>query len=187
MNLEDVPGRVFLDTCVVNFMLDHGVEIHENAESDSALSVRDVNDVLALRNLFVTGQRAQWQLALSPYTYSEIARTQDPERLSRLDLWFLELWQYWCSIVKSGNDLPSFVEAEEARVRLLTSGYLSVLPNVSDRVLISDALVYRCDLFCTRDWTTILRHRNDLTELPFDIVTPSEWWARIRPFGALFV
>ena len=31
MNL-DVPGRVFLDTCVVNFMLEFGEQIHDGAD-----------------------------------------------------------------------------------------------------------------------------------------------------------
>jgi hypothetical protein len=186
MDLQDVPGRVFLDTCVVNFMLDHGAEIHENVAPPQALDDRSVEDIQALRNLVVTGQRAQWQLAVSPFTYSEIARTRNLQRLADLDLWFQELWQYWRSIVDSGNDLPSFVEAEDMRVRLLTSGHLTVLPDVADRVLICDAFVYRCDLFCTRDWTTILRHRGELTQLPFQIVTPSEWWERIQAFAALW-
>jgi len=186
MSLEEVPGRVFLDTCVVNFMLDHGAEIHDGVEPADTADARTADDVLALRNLFITGQRAQWQLAVSPYTYSEIAQTRDIARFSGLRSWFEELWVYWRSVVSSGNDLPNFIEAEELRVRMLTSDFLSVLPDVSDRVLICDALVYRCDLFCTRDWTTILKRRDELTGLPFEIVTPSEWWARIRRFAALW-
>jgi len=125
-------------------------------------------------------------MAVSPYTYSEIAATRDSARLSQLDSWFQELWQYWRSVVGSDEDLPTFIEADELRVRMLTSGYLSVLPDIADRVLRCDALAYRCDLFCTRDWTTILKHRGDLIELPFEIVTPAEWWDRVRPFAALF-
>jgi hypothetical protein len=96
-----------------------------------------------------------------------------------------ELWQYWRSVVASDDALPSFIEADELRVRTLTSGYLSVLPDVADRVLVCDALVYRCDLFCTRDWTTILKHRDDLAGLPIGIVTPSEW-TRVQPYAGLW-
>jgi len=116
MDLKDVPGRVFLDTCVVNFILDHAAEIHDNVATAESIDVRSAEDVDALSNLFLTGQRAQWQLAVSPYTYSEIARTRNPSRLSVLDGWFQELWQYWRSIVELGNDLPSFIQAEEMRV-----------------------------------------------------------------------
>jgi hypothetical protein len=180
-----IPGRVFLDTCVVNFMLDYGQQIHDGASLPS-LGPREVADVEALRELLLIGQRAMWQLAISPYTYSEIIRTQDMERLRQLDLWFQELWQYWRSTVEQSNNLPSFIEAEEIRVRTLASGYLAILPDVADRVLICDALVYRCDLFCTRDRSTIVKYRAELRGLPIEIVTPAEWWARIRPHAGLW-
>jgi len=186
MNLKDVPGRVFLDTCVVNFIIDHVEEIHDNVVAPGSLDSRAIEDIEALSRLFVTGQRAQWQLAVSPYTYSEIMATRDPKRLSTLDGWFQDLWQCWRFIVGSDKHLPSFIEADAMRVHLLTSGSLNVLPDVADRVLICDAYVYRCDLFCTRDWTTIIKHRSKLSDLPFDIVTPSEWWYQIRQFEALW-
>jgi hypothetical protein len=46
--------------------------------------------------------------------------------------------------------------------------------------------VYRCDLFCTRDFRTILKHRGDLSGLPVQIVTPAEWWKRVEPYAALW-
>ena len=184
MNI-DVPSRVFLDTCVVNFMLEFGEQIHDGANLPS-VSPREAADIEALRDLWIVGQRAMWQLAISPYTYSEIARTQDPGKLQQLHVWFQELWQYWRSIIEQTDDLPSFVEAEDIRVRTLVSEYLSCLPDVGDRVLICDALVYRCDLFCTRDWTTVLKHRSELRGLPIEIVTPSEWWAKVHPYAGLW-
>jgi hypothetical protein len=179
-----IPGRVFLDTCVVNFMLDYGEQIHNGGDLPS-IGSREAGDIEALRHVMLVGQRAMWQLAISPYTYSEIVRTQDEHRLRQLDLWFQELWQYWRSTVEQNNDLPTFIEAEEIRVRTLASGYLAILPDVADRVLMCDALVYRCDLFCTRDWGTILKYRSELKGLPIEIVTPTDWWARIRSHAAL--
>jgi len=184
MNI-DVPGRVFLDTCVVNFMLEFGEQIHDGSNLP-LVSPREAADIEALRDLWIVGQRTMWQLAISPYTYSEIARTQDHERLGGLHLWFQELWQYWRSTIEKNNDLPSFIEAEDVRVRTLISEHLSCLPDVADRVLICDAIVYRCDLFCTRDWTTILKHRAELSGLPLEIVTPAEWWGKVRPYAGLW-
>ena len=181
MNLQGVPHRVFLDTCVVNFILDHSGPIHDGEDLPAGVDTLDVQDIDALRNVFLTGQRAGWQLAVSPFTYSEIAATADPVRLSNLHMWFQELWQYWRSVVASDDNMPTFIEADELRVRMLISEYLRVLPDVNDRVLICDALVYRCDLFCNRDRKTILKHRAELTALPFGIVTPSEWWQRLQP------
>jgi hypothetical protein len=162
MNL-DVPGRVFLDTCVVNFMLEFGEQIHGGADLPM-VGTRETADIEALRDLWVVGQRAMWQL----------------------HMWFQELWQYWRSTIEQANDLPNFIEAEDIRVRTLISDYLSCLPDVADRVLICDALLYRCDLFCTRDWTTVLKHRAELRGLPIEIVTPSEWWAKVHPYAGLW-
>ena len=182
---KKIPGRVFLDTCVVNFLLDYGEQIHDGGDLPS-LKPREIGDLKALRQVLLVGQRAMWQLAISPYTYSEIIRTQDQKRLRQLDLWFQELWQYWRSTVEQNNDLPTFIEAEGIRVRTLASGFLALLPDVADRVLICDALVYRCDLFCTQDWGTILKYRTELEGLPIEIVTPTEWWEKIRPHAALW-
>jgi hypothetical protein len=185
MAVADIPGRIFLDTCVVNFILDFGEQIHDGVAVPPQVDERDALDIEAFYNLFLVGQRAMWQLAISPHTYFEIARTREDSRRSGLDRWFQELWQYWQSIVDASDDLPTFIEAEDHRVRTLSSGYLDTLPDVGDRVLLCDAIVYRCELFCTRDWSTIIRHRSELKGLPIEIVTPSEWWARIRLHAAL--
>jgi hypothetical protein len=187
MRLEDLPDRVFLDTCVVNLILDFSEQIHNGAAIPDGVNERTASDIEALYNVFLVGQRAHWQLAVSPHTYQEVIGTVDARRRRSLETWFFELWQYWRDIVDADNDLPSFIDAEHRRVRLLSSNMLEVLPDLADRVLVCDAVVYNCDLFCTRDWTTILRHRNQVQGLPFDVVTPAEWWARVQPFAALFV
>lgn len=186
MNFKDLPGRIFLDTNVVNLMLDFGEQIHENVALPTGISSREAADVVALRHLYETGKRAEWQLAVSPQTYAEILGTRESARQASLDLWFHELWQYWRTIVASDSDAMTFVEFDDLRVRTWSSGYLSILPDVADRVLVCDAIAYRCDLFCTRDWSTILRHRNELSALPFRIVTPAEWWAVIEPFAPIW-
>lgn len=186
MKGSDIPGRVFLDTSVVNFILDHGEQIHDGVAHTQNVSDRDICDIDALRILFALGQRAAWQLAVSPHTYFEINRTRCMEHRLTLDHWFQDLWQYWRSVIDRNDDLPTFIEAEDERVRLLGSACFSVLPDVSDRVLLCDALVYRCDLFCTRDYNTIVKHRRELGVLPLQIVTPSEWWQKIEPYATLW-
>ena len=185
MDLKDIPGRVFLDTCVVNFMLDYGEQIHDGAPVPVDAGERIVRDIEALYNIMLVGQRAMWQLAISPHTYQEIVATKAVRRRHHLQTWFDDLWQYWLNVIHEDDNLPSFIEAEDTRVRLLASGSLNVLPDVADRILVCDATVYRCELFCTRDWTTVLKHRADLGGLPLDIVTPAEWWTKIRPYAEL--
>lgn len=187
MSLEDVPGRVFLDTCAVNFILDYGEQIHDGVSPPSGLGDRARADVDALYNIFLTGQRAMWQLAISAHTYQEVIQTRDPHRRQQLEAWFGEIWRYWRGIINDNDDLPNFIEAEHLRWQLLASSALDVLPDLADRVLLCDAVVYRCELFCTRDWTTILKHRSELPDFPVHIVTPMEWWSLIRQYAGLWV
>jgi hypothetical protein len=186
LKLEELPGRVLLDTCVVNFVLDYGEQIHDGAAPPAGTAERVAMDIDALYNIFLTGQRAHWQLAVSPHTHHEVLKTANAQRRRDLETWFGDIWQYWRDLIEQNNDLPTFIEAERIRVDMLTRGALDVLPDLSDRVLVCDAVVYNCDLFCTRDWTTILRHRAELSCLPIEIVSPVEWWRRIQPYAALF-
>jgi hypothetical protein len=186
MNPPSIPGRVFLDTSVVNFMIDYGEHIYNSLPIPEGMSERVARDIESFRNIHVTGQRASWQFAVSPFTFKEVISTQNLSRRYELKNWFFEIWQYWREIIEQQNDLPDFVEAERIRVELLASGILDVLEGIEDRILICDAVVYRCDCFCTRDWRTILKHRKTLEQLPIKFVTPSEWWGLIEPFAGLW-
>lgn len=185
--MDEVPRRVFLDTSSLNFILEYGEQIFDGIASPENSSGRIIEDIDAFYNIFLTGQRANWQLAISPFTYREVIKTQDAKKRYYLERWLMNVWDYWLNIIKTNNNLPSFMEAEDIKIKLLSSGVLDVLPDVEDRVLLSDAIVYRCDYFCTRDWQTILKYRGHLETLPVKIITPSEWWCLIRPFAALWV
>ena len=122
MRFEDLPGRVFLDTCVVNFILDHGEEIHDGVAPPGDAPERVIRDIDALYNVFLRGQRAQWQLAISPHTYQQVVGTQEPRRRRHLETWFLEIWRYWRDVIDRNDHLPSFIEPENLRLHLLASG-----------------------------------------------------------------
>ena len=186
MGLEDIPGRAFLDTSSLNFILDNGEYIFDAVTPPVSLSGRQLQDIDAFYNIFFTGKRASWQLAISPFTYKEIISTQNANQRYYLQNWFMEVWHYWLGILEQANDLPSFVEAEHTKIELLSSGILDAILDIEDRILICDAIVYRCDCFCTRDWRTILKHRDHLKGLPIKILTPTEWWELIEPYSGLW-
>ena len=186
-SIEAIPGRVFLDTNVVNFILDYGEQIHDGAEVPDRYSLRVRGDIEALAGIFLAGQRATWQLAISPHTYREVTATDNSSRAHQLERWFFQIWNYWREFLHSDASLPAFSEAEEIRLQLLASDVLNILPDTSDRVLVCDAVVYGCDAFCTRDWSTILSLRDELQDLPIKILTPAEWWDEVRPWAGIWV
>jgi hypothetical protein len=73
-----IPRRVFLDTSVVNLALDYGGQIHNGEEIPEGIPHRVREDIDALIGIFATGQRAFWQMAISPQTYREVTNTSDP-------------------------------------------------------------------------------------------------------------
>jgi hypothetical protein len=143
-------------------------------------------DVDAFRNIFLTGQRATWEIAISPFTYSEIIHTRHLQKLHDLTNWFEDVWSYWFNILQEDNNLPSPLVAEKLQREIFSSRVLDVFPDPADRKLLCDAIIYRCDFFCTRDWKTILKYRDRLHSSPINIISPKEWWNRISPYASLW-
>jgi hypothetical protein len=181
-----IPTRILLDTNVVNFTLDWGEAIFDGGGIPSELGEREVNDILALQRIFAAGQRAGWQLAISPRTHEEITRTSNPAGRISLNWWFNELWLYWREILKE-EDLSAVDTAFQAG-RVGASQYLAVFPDAPDRELMAHAIAYKCDTFCTRDFRSILRYRERVgSALPLRFITPTEWWEELRPYAALWI
>ena len=173
-----LPRRVFLDTNVVNFVLDHGASIFDGEVPQEGLSHRDLEDVDALHLIFRTGERAHWELAISPLTYAEISQTRDPARRASLERWFAEVWTYWRECFAEDGTL-SDEYAEELAMTMAQSEQLKAFPDETDRRLICHAIAYECDAFCTRDHKTILRRTKLAPALPLAIFSPKEWGEHI--------
>jgi hypothetical protein len=139
-------------------MLDYGEQVFDGVGAPAGLKVRVRQDIDALFNLAITGQRAMWQLVVSQKTYREVAQTADGDRKERLETWFGEIWAYWQDALKQVDPDPGILGGREFADSMRASGVLECLPDQPDRALLLDALGFGCDLFCTRDWTSILKH-----------------------------
>ena len=181
----NIAGRVLFDTNLVNLTLDCGEFIFDGGEIPAHVPGTAMDDVMALRSMFLTGQRASWQLAISPLTYREIDATGDETRRAELMRWFNELWLYWREFFDAEE--LSDEHADSLARRLVGSDYLAPIPQTSDRVLVAHAIAYGCDAFCTRDHKTILRHREKLRGLPLRFLSPTEWWKEVMPYAQLWV
>ncbi|MCC7159524.1 MAG: hypothetical protein IT281_08300 [Ignavibacteria bacterium] len=88
-----------------------------------------------------------------------------------------EISQYFHYLVDGDFAKPDIL-TKHTEEYLLERG-LDKLVDPNDRSLIVEALFYKCDVFCTRDWRTILSQRKALREiLPLQILTPIEWCER---------
>lgn len=176
---QRIPSRVFLDTCVVNMMLDHWGQLHNGEDIPSELPADQARELEALCGICDTGARAMWRFTISERTYFELNATKHDSRRRELLQWFAELWHY---------------QSEFSRPRPLARARLSelrnqlrVLPDVADRDLILDAVRDNCQAFCTVDRRTIIKHQAILTALPLRVLTPSQWWAEIKPWAAVWL
>jgi len=177
--LESVPTHIFLDTSLVNFMLDYSEQIHDGVPIPDNASFRVARDIDALRGIWLTGQRASWHITISVTTVAEIERTGDSGRFHDLLNWAFEISTY-------SDECETLVPVRRDRLHSSHIRTIDLLPDTGDRQLLKEALQLGCDAFCTRDWKTILRHRDQLRSLPLSIIAPHEWWEMILPYAPLF-
>lgn len=175
---ERIPARVFLDTNVVNLIVKHAPSIFEMAPHDSALPIGRRRDIEALAHVFAVGARASWELRVATATLDEIYRTLD-ERLRH------NLADYALEMLEAGTDESS--HGGDLGQRLADSSLLDCLPDRADRELLGNAIGLGCDAFVTADIRTIVSRRDALPDLPLRILTPTEWWAHVKPWGGLWL
>ncbi len=181
---EQIPKRVFLDTNVVDCLVKWGECVFEQQEIPVVIHPRLRSDVVALTNIFLVGRRAQWDIVISDRTINELSNTSDELLRRQLLLFGGDLAQYARANGLTSEDRK---HARSLARRLVDARFLSALPDRNDRELISHAIGFGCDTFCTRDLKSIHKKRDKLRLLPLRILTPGEWWAHIRPWAALWI
>jgi len=180
------PSRVFLDTCSINFILENGEQIFDGGQLRSSSNERERADIEAFRNIFIVGQRASWQIAVSPNSYHEVSCTKDDRKRRYLESWFYEIWNYWQNSLRGDDNLLPASNMQITSERRSITEILKIIPDPADRILICDAIKYKCDSFCTRDWKTILRYRGLMKCLKIEFITPFEWWSRLKPWAGIW-
>jgi hypothetical protein len=187
---KSLPGRLLLDTCILNVLQDEGGYIWEG-ELPNSVDESDVGPELrALRWIFQVNERAMFQFVVSPLTIGELAAIRDfAHRESRvrwaldvLDTWQITVWETQDETVRQRRTLsPELSELEE---------HLREIPdlrrNPYDRLLLLETRMANCDAFLTTDVRTIMRHKDRLKELGIHVLLPSEFWDLLKPWAALW-
>jgi hypothetical protein len=176
---EQIPGRVFLDTNIINLIVKHGGSIFEGEPLQEGIDSTAAHDIEALMHIFYVGSRAHWDILGSPKTMEELSKTKDTTLRQSLLGYALEI------INQDATDEDVAFAMDFGR-RLKDCSLVSALPDEGDRELIGNAIGFGCDAFVTCDRATIINKRSRLRALNLRLLTPAEWWAHIRPWAALW-
>jgi hypothetical protein len=175
---DQIPCRIFLDTSVVNLLIKNSRVIFEMEAQDSTSSLTRVQDIEALMHVFAVGARADWTLRTSAKTLDEVRRTISGELRDRLESYVVETLERGTHESVAGDYLGR---------RVADSTLLGALPGSADRELLGNAIGLGCDAFVTADVKTIVSRRHRLPDLPLRILTPTEWWFQVKPWGGLWL
>lgn len=176
---DRIPRRIFLDTSVVNTMVKHSPNVFEQEPLDPTLESVLAEDVESLMHIVAVSGRGQWEFVSSNAMLEELSQTRSEEVRKALLDYGVELVEVDCKEEEVGF-------REDFSRRLIRSSLLQEMPDVSDRLLLAHAIAMQCDVFCTRDRSTIVSKRSLLPKLNIRILTPKEWWATLRPWAGLF-
>ncbi|MCL4534866.1 MAG: hypothetical protein M1370_06860, partial [Bacteroidetes bacterium] len=113
-----LPGRVILDTCIINLLQDQGEYIWDGVDPEGASKYGIDPDLMALRAILQVNQRAMFQFVISPLTLAEVANTQDlPERERRVR-WVLDILDHWLVMLDDIEDRTSQGGTVRSRFKL---------------------------------------------------------------------
>lgn len=187
MALEDfeaLPGRVFLDSSTVQTLHTYGTYIWENDELSDTDRINRIPDGIenleALRKIFIVVQRAGFEFAISEHSLTEAAAHASDPGLLR---WAYDVLDHWLACEEESGGATE--ESEELSQRLNDSkfGYLGD----GDKHLIRDAIRLRCDSFLTMERKLPKNARHIHKELGLRVMTPKQHWDLLRPWASLWI
>lgn len=183
---QQVPGRIFLDTSVLQTLQDFGEFIYDGGIIDAKSRIRSIPDgvenVVALRKIMLIGARGSLQFALSKNSLAEV---YDRGKVDFLQ-WAMEMVNYWnhqIAVYEKENDAFSGYGETTADkfYKDKRFGYLSK----KDAVLLHDALLLECDVFLTMERRLPKNGSHIERELGIEVLQPLGYWSRLLPWAAL--
>jgi hypothetical protein len=195
MSFLSIPGRLLLDTCVLNTIQDEGAYIFEGEIPKGMTEAEIPEDLKALRYIFQVNERAAFQFLVSPLTFAELANAKDimwnwrriKWAFDVLDVWLIVLEETGDRVVEGGTVRHRFKlteELQELESRLMSNPDLRRDP--FDRLLLIQYKMGNCDAFLTVDRNTIWRHKEWLLNEGIKVLTPSDFWAELKPYAAIW-
>jgi hypothetical protein len=190
-----IPGRIFLDTNVLQYVQDFGEYIFEHCRESEAYfqsikrkiykGERLFTEIEALHDFFLNVNRANFEFALSEAVYREVTDKGDSSFLQ----WFNDVWDHWSSVVSDYEaDEGVSPRAEKDYQEALADKSLSCSISKKGLEIVLDAIRYDCDALLTTD--RFARNQNKklyiFQNYKFMILMPSEFMEIIKPYQALW-
>lgn len=175
---DEIPCRIFLDTNVINRLVQWGGQIFEFEPIPDSVDSIVAGDIEALRHVLHGLDRTSIEILASSKMIEELRNTPD-EALRHA------LVSYGVEFVRDRIAEEDHHFAIDFGRRLVGSKFVASLPHAADQELIGHAIALGCDTFCTCDRKSIIRKRDKLN-LPIRLLTPVEWWAHTKPWSGLW-
>ena len=196
---NQIPGRIFFDTNVLQYVLSFGEYIFDNYKENEeyflALKGKRIEkddplypQIVALHDFFLGSERAHFEFALSESVYQEVIKKKQGDEVDKVFLqWFYYVWDHWQAVLKSYEDEPI---PQEAQTRYeLAKNDKSLLGNRSepDQKIVLDAIRLDCDSLLTVDKFA----KDNFQHFVFEkyklmILRPTDLIEIIKPFQALW-
>ena len=190
-----IPGRIFLDTNVLQYLQDFGEYIFDNyRESEEYFQTqkgkikkgtRLFNEIEALHDFFICTFRAHFEFALSEAVCHEVVDKGDTSFIQ----WLRDVWEHWEAVISEYEDGSAFsMEAEKHYQMALTDKLLYGSLSKKDHEIVLDAIRFDSDALLTVD--RFARDQNKkmyvFQNYGLMILTPSEFLEIIKPFQNLW-
>jgi hypothetical protein len=165
-------------------MLDYGGAVFEGDQppvGDGCYSMPGfVDDLDALRSIFLVNERAMFDFVLSEGSLDEVEAKGDPSLMR----WAVDVFDHWLIRIEEYHG-SAFEGSGEALAKKLDGpqfGYLSE----KDKRLIRDTLALECDAFLTMEKRLVKNAEHIERELGIKVLRPPEYWGLLRPWAALY-
>ena len=180
-----LPRRIFLDSSTLQTLDTYGAFIWDGYEIESNDQIWHIPDGIenleALRNIFIVQNRADFEFALSKNSFIEVSAKGDAGYLQ----WAYDVLDHWQASLESYDGDPFSGEgiALASKVDSPAFGYLGR----GDRGLIRDAVLLECDAFLTMERRLPKNAGHIRQALGIRILTPIQYWDLLRPWARLYV